>query len=92
VPVHIARFGPGAELQRHGLYELLRAAAAVPKAADEVIRRARRDCGGGRDPRLRARRARADLLTRNACSCGTCGPSNDVAAGVIGRDKVSPLT
>ena len=36
VPVHIARL-TRAELQRHGLYELLRAAAAVPKAADEVI-------------------------------------------------------
>jgi DNA-binding GntR family transcriptional regulator len=36
VPVHIARF-TRAELQRHGLYELLRAAAVVPKAADEVI-------------------------------------------------------
>ncbi len=36
VPVHIARLAR-AELQRHGLYELLRAAAVVPKAADEVI-------------------------------------------------------
>src|SRR5260370_439131 len=36
VPVHVARLAR-AELQRHGLYELLRAAAAVPKAADEVI-------------------------------------------------------
>ena len=36
VPAHIARF-TRAELQRNGLYELLRAAAAVPKAADEVI-------------------------------------------------------
>jgi DNA-binding GntR family transcriptional regulator len=36
VPAHFARFAK-AELQRRGLYELLRAAAAVPKAADEVI-------------------------------------------------------
>jgi DNA-binding GntR family transcriptional regulator len=36
VPVHIARLARG-DLQRHGLYELLRAAAAVPRTANEVI-------------------------------------------------------
>lgn len=37
MPVHIARLGPRAELQRRGLYDLAWAAAAVPKAADAVI-------------------------------------------------------
>jgi DNA-binding GntR family transcriptional regulator len=36
IPVHIARLAR-ADLQRHGLYELLRAASAVPKTAHEVI-------------------------------------------------------
>ncbi len=36
VPVHIARLAR-ADLNRHGLYELLRAAAAVPTTASEVI-------------------------------------------------------
>jgi DNA-binding GntR family transcriptional regulator len=36
VPVHIAKLARG-DLQRHGLYELLRAASAVPKTATEVI-------------------------------------------------------
>jgi hypothetical protein len=63
----------------------------VPKAADEVIG-AR--CATAEETETHGFERGAPVLaiTRNACTCGTCGSSNDAAADVIGRNQVSPLT
>jgi hypothetical protein len=92
VPVHIARLGPrGLSCGGTACTSCCGGVAARPKAAAKDIG-AR--CATAEEAETLGFERGAPVLTmtRNACTRGTCGSSNDVAAGVIGRDKVPPLS